>query len=82
MRWLVDDPAIFLELRRPKVDRLVLADKDTQEMYLATVQEGVRQGLDAFGHEQVLERRPWGFRLADVTATVSSCSAGVTSCEP
>jgi pimeloyl-ACP methyl ester carboxylesterase len=67
MRWLVDAPHSFLELPRPRADQLVLADKDAREMYLATVREGLRQGLDAYSHEQTLERLPWGFRLGDVS---------------
>ncbi len=68
--WLRSHPELFLELPRPKADQLVLADRDVQRMYLATIEEAVRQGLDAFALEQVLQRRPWGFALADVMTPV------------
>lgn len=68
--WLRTEPELFLELPRPKVDALVLADKDARRMYLSTLEEAVRQGLDAFALEQVLERRPWGFALDEVAVPV------------
>jgi pimeloyl-ACP methyl ester carboxylesterase len=40
-------------------------------MYLTAVREAVRQGLGGYASDEVLERRPWGFRLADVEADVT-----------
>jgi pimeloyl-ACP methyl ester carboxylesterase len=64
--WLAEAPERFLELPRPRADELVLADRDARELYLATIRVGLRQGTAAYGHEQMLERRPWGFRAGDV----------------
>ena len=49
----------------------LLNDAETRNMFVDTVREAVRQGVDAYGWECVLERRPWGFELEDVTADVS-----------
>ncbi|HEY7273729.1 MAG TPA: alpha/beta hydrolase [Actinoplanes sp.] len=69
--WLVDEPERFLTLPRPASDEQLLQDPQIRAMYLAAVREAVRQGLSGYARDEVLERRPWGFRLADIGATVT-----------
>ena len=40
------------------------------------VQEAVRQGLAGYVSDEVLERRPWGFRLGDVNSPVAVWHGG------
>ena len=69
--FLVENPERFLDLPRPEPDVELLNDAETRTMFVDTVREAVRQGVDAYGWECMLERRPWGFELGDVTADVS-----------
>jgi pimeloyl-ACP methyl ester carboxylesterase len=69
--WLAHEPDRFLTLPRPASDAQLLQDPQIRAMYLAAVREAVRQGLSGYASDEVLERRPWGFRLADVEADVT-----------
>ena len=69
--WLVADPERFLDLPRPEPDARLLANEAIRTMFVSAVREAVRQGIDAYAWDCVLERRPWGFTLADVDADVS-----------
>jgi len=68
--WLVEDPDHFLDLPRPEPDLRLLKDQRIRSMFLDTVRESVRQGLNAYAWDCVLERRPWRFALADVDTDV------------
>jgi len=69
--FLVENPERFLDLPRPEPDVELLNDPEIRSMFVSTIREAVRQGLDAYGWECALERRSWGFELADVAADVS-----------
>jgi pimeloyl-ACP methyl ester carboxylesterase len=69
--WLAQDPDRFLTLPRPPSDEHLLGDPRVRAMFRAAVREAVRQGLSGYASDQVLEYRPWGFRLADVDADVT-----------
>ncbi len=70
LSWLVDDPERFLQLPRPAPDLRVLADPVVADMFLRTLREAVRQGVEAYGWDCVLEAKPWGFPLGDIGARV------------
>ena len=67
----MENPERFLDLPRPEPDVELLNDPEIRSMFVGTIREAVRQGLDAYGWECALERRSWGFELADVAADVS-----------
>ena len=69
--WLALHPERFLDLPRPDPDAQLMNDNAIRNMFLKAVSEAVRQGIDAYARECVLERRPWGFALADLPAEVS-----------
>ena len=69
--WLAREPDRFLALPRPASDVQLLQDPRVRAMFLAAIREAVRQGLSGYASDQVLEHRPWGFRLADVEAEVT-----------
>lgn len=64
--WLTQDPDQFLAFPRPEPDARLLQNPSVRAMFLAAVRESVRTGLDGYMSDEVLERRPWGFRLGDV----------------
>jgi pimeloyl-ACP methyl ester carboxylesterase len=68
--WLVETPERFLELPRPEPDVRLLRDPAIRGLYLNTVREAVKQGIDAYAWDGVLERRPWGFALVELAADV------------
>jgi pimeloyl-ACP methyl ester carboxylesterase len=68
--WLVEDPDRFLDLPRPEPDGLLLADPSIRGTFVRAVRESVKQGIDAYAWECVVERRPWDFALADIGADV------------
>jgi len=68
--WLVETPERFLDLPRPEPDRQLLADPAIRSMFAGTVREAVKQGVDAYGWDCALERRPWGIPLDDIQAQV------------
>ena len=68
--WLVETPERFLDLPRPEPDRQLLADPAIRSMFAGTVREAVRQGVDAYGWDCALERRPWGIPLDEIHAQV------------
>ena len=74
--WLVADPDRFLALPRPELDGLLLADPDVRGMFGRAIREAVRQGIDAYAWECVVERRPWDFTLADIDAEVAIWQGG------
>jgi pimeloyl-ACP methyl ester carboxylesterase len=69
--WLATDPDRFLAMPRPEADALLLQNSATRAMFLATIREAVRPGLDGYAWDEVLDRRPWGFQLADVDVPVA-----------
>ena len=44
--------------------------------FLRTVRESVKQGIDAYAWDCGLERRPWGFSLADTHTDVAIWQGG------
>ncbi len=68
--WLVETPERFLDLPRPEPDQRLLADPDIRSMFVRTIREAVTQGVDAYGWDCALERRPWGFALDELSAQV------------
>jgi pimeloyl-ACP methyl ester carboxylesterase len=68
--WLLERPEMFLEFPRPDPDQKMLEDPEARAMYLEQIVEAVRPGLDGYGWDEVMERNPWGFGLADVKAEV------------
>ena len=68
--WLVETPERFLDLPRPEPDMRLLDDPDIRSLYLNTVREAVKQGIDAYAWDGVLERRPWGFALVELATDV------------
>lgn len=71
--WLLEKPEMFLEFPRPDPDQRMLEDAEVRAMYLEQIVEAVRPGLDGYGWDEVVERNPWGFRLADVKTVVYLC---------
>lgn len=69
--WLLQQPEAFLTFPRPEPDALLLQDPGVRSMFLESVRESVRAGLDGYVSDEVLERRPWGFRLGDVAVEVA-----------
>ena len=69
--FIVDDPEVFLTLPRPEPDVQLLSDEHIRRMFVEAVREGVSQGTEAYGWDCVLERRPWGFAMADIDTRVS-----------
>lgn len=69
--WLLEEPDRFLSLPRPEPDARLLENPPVRQMFAASVREAVRRGLDGYVSDEVLERRPWGYQLADVTIPVS-----------
>ena len=53
----MEDPDRFLDLPRPEPDGLLLTDPSIRSMYLRAVRESVKQGVDAYAWECVIERR-------------------------
>lgn len=68
--WLLESPEMFLDFPRPEPDQKMLADTEVRAMYLEAIREAVRPGLDGYGWDEVVERNPWGFSLAEVKAEV------------
>jgi pimeloyl-ACP methyl ester carboxylesterase len=66
----VETPERFLDLPRPEADVRLLDDPAIRSLYLNTVREAVKQGIDAYAWDGVLERRPWGFPLVEIVADV------------
>ena len=75
--WLIDQPERFLQAPRPEPDRALLAEPTVSAMFLAALREAVRGGLDGYACDEVLERRPWGLRLADVNVDVHLWHGGL-----
>ena len=69
--WLLEEPDRFLSFPRPEPDARLLENPPVRQMFAASVREAVRRGLDGYISDEVLERRPWGYRLADVIPPVS-----------
>jgi pimeloyl-ACP methyl ester carboxylesterase len=76
-QWLLEQPEMFLEVPRPEPDRALLADPAIGDMFLEALREAVRGGLDGYACDEVLERRPWGFQLADVDVEVHLWHGGL-----
>ena len=68
--WLVKAPERFLDLPRPEPDVQLLTDPAIRDMFVKTIREAVKQGVDAFGWDCALERRPWGLALDEISADV------------
>jgi pimeloyl-ACP methyl ester carboxylesterase len=69
--WLVQEPEVFLTFPRPEPDAVLLDDPATRSMFLDALRESVRAGLAGYVTDEVLERRPWGFRLGDIAVDVA-----------
>jgi pimeloyl-ACP methyl ester carboxylesterase len=69
--WLVTQPERFLTLPRPEPDEMLLREPAVRAMFLASIREAVRSGLDGYTSDEVLERTPWGFQLSDVDVGVT-----------
>jgi pimeloyl-ACP methyl ester carboxylesterase len=80
--WLVQDPDHFFDLPRPEPDGLLLTDPSIRSMYLRAVRESVKQGIDAYAWECVIERRPWDFALADIGTDVAIWHGGQDATVP
>ena len=68
--WLVETPERFLDLPRPEPDVRLLEDQGARSLYLHTVREAVKQGIDAYAWDGAIERRPWGFALVKISADI------------
>ena len=68
--WLLEEPDRFLSVPRPEPDLRLLQEPPVREMFAASVREAVRCGLDGYISDEVLERRPWGYRLGEVKLPV------------
>lgn len=68
--WLLEEPDRFLSLPRPEPDARLLREPPVRQMFAASLREAVRCGLDGYISDEVLERRPWGYRLGDVMLPV------------
>jgi pimeloyl-ACP methyl ester carboxylesterase len=68
--WLVESPERFLDLPRPEPDVRLLTDPAIRSMFVKNLREAVNQGVDAYGWDCALERRPWGFALGEISADV------------
>jgi pimeloyl-ACP methyl ester carboxylesterase len=68
--WLVESPESFFELPRPERDAQLLTVPAVRNMFVRSLREAARQGVDAYGWDCALGRRPWGFALDDVSADV------------
>ncbi|MCW2812212.1 MAG: alpha/beta hydrolase [Friedmanniella sp.] len=68
--WLMDTPELFADLPRPEPDLVLLANPAIRAMFVHTIREAVKQGMDAYGWECAVERRPWGFALDEIGAPV------------
>jgi pimeloyl-ACP methyl ester carboxylesterase len=76
-QWLIEQPELFLEAPRPEPDRALLAEPAVSAMFLTALREAVRDGLDGYACDEILERRPWGFKLADVKVDVHLWHGGL-----
>jgi pimeloyl-ACP methyl ester carboxylesterase len=76
-RWLLEQPEIFLQVPRPAPDRDLLADPAVSAMFMASLREAVRGGIEGYARDEVLERRSWGFALADVEVVVHLWQGGL-----
>lgn len=74
--WLVHGPDRFLDLPRPEPDVVLLADPGIRSMFTRTIRESVKQGIDAYAWDCVVERQPWGFSLAEIAADVAIWQGG------
>ena len=68
--WLVEAPERFLDLPRPEPDVQLLKDPAIRDMFVETIRDAVKQGVDAYGWDCALERRPWGLALDEISAEV------------
>ena len=68
--WLVEAPERFLDLPRPAPDVQLLSQPAIRAMFVNTIREAVSQGVDAYGWDCALERRPWGVALDEISAEV------------
>jgi pimeloyl-ACP methyl ester carboxylesterase len=75
--WLLEQPERFLQAPRPEPDRALLAQPAVGAMFIAALREAVRGGLDGYARDEVLERRPWGFKLSDVDVDVHLWHGGL-----
>ncbi|NIV38371.1 MAG: alpha/beta fold hydrolase [Anaerolineae bacterium] len=51
-------------------DRRLLDDPEAMKRFVEDIQEGYRQGWEGPVHDDVVNARPWGFRLEDVAQRV------------
>jgi pimeloyl-ACP methyl ester carboxylesterase len=71
LRRLREQPEAILEgYSVPEGDRWFFEDQERRRDFFEAVREGVRQGPEAFGWEEIDVCLPWGFRLADIAMEV------------
>jgi pimeloyl-ACP methyl ester carboxylesterase len=69
-QWLLENPELFLEAPRPEPDKRLLADPEVRTMFVEMLQEAVRNGVDGYVWDEIVERNPWGFSLKDIETEV------------
>jgi pimeloyl-ACP methyl ester carboxylesterase len=69
-QWLLENPELFLEAPRPEPDKRLLADPEVRTMFVEMLQEAVRNGVDGYVWDEIIERNPWGFSLKDIETEV------------
>jgi pimeloyl-ACP methyl ester carboxylesterase len=69
-QWLLENPELFLEAPRPEPDKRLLADPEVRTMFVEMLREAVRNGVDGYVWDEVIERNPWGFSLEDIEMKV------------
>ncbi|MCA1671930.1 MAG: alpha/beta hydrolase [Actinobacteria bacterium] len=69
-QWLLENPELFLEAPRPEPDKRLLADPEVRTMFVEMLQEAVRNGVDGYVWDEIVERNPWGFSLEDIEMKV------------
>ncbi|MCZ2857484.1 alpha/beta fold hydrolase [Blastococcus sp. VKM Ac-2987] len=63
-------PRMLTRRTRAAPDRVLMADPEVQQAFLAEVREALRTGARGAQHDAALLARPWGFRLEDIRAPV------------
>jgi len=61
----------------PPIDRQIVAMTGNQQLMVASIQEGNRQGWDGPAQDDIIINSPWGFRLEDVQVRIDVWQGGV-----
>jgi pimeloyl-ACP methyl ester carboxylesterase len=54
----------------PPVDRKLIEIPENQRLFVADIQEGYRQGWQGPAQDDIINNKPWGFRLEDITIRI------------